>query len=280
MSEKRSTNLPVDRILAISATVILILLGIAQILRGVDSVEIVAVLLFLAIFVGIVTFDVVGGVAVAVASIFIYTIFRLPSVDVVGSGSVGRLIVSRAAGYLAFGVLGGLAHKHLRRVLSVANSTDALDPETGCANATSFLNDLDIEIARAERYGSTFSLASCDIPGDALAPVKPLVRSKALGELGRLVRATVRTSDRVATTRHNKDIRVFALLAETPRSGAEVFGTRFAQKIAEMLFTHGISLSRSAGSSFAYDEQQVEIKRLRNELAQSLGKPLKIELPK
>jgi hypothetical protein len=107
-----------------------------------------------------------------------------------------------------------------------------------------------------------------------------MVRVKALGELGDLVRGTVRTSDRVATTHMKDGIRVFALLAETPRNGAEIFGTRFAQKIAEMLFTHGVSLSRNSGRAYCYGEQTVDIKRLRNEIAQAIGVPVKIELTK
>jgi GGDEF domain-containing protein len=278
MASNRTQKMPVDRILAIAATAVLLLLALMQILRGVEAVEVVAVLLFMGIFAAILVFDLIGGIAAAVASTFIYTVFRLPAVDVVGSGAVWRLISSRAAGYLAFGVLGGLAHKQLRLYIAKSSQDEALDPETGCSNARSFLNDLDIEIARADRYGNAFSLVSCDIPQNALESVKPMVRVKALGELGDLVRSTVRTSDRVSTTRLRDGIRVFALLAETPRNGAEIFGTRFTQKIAEMLFTHGVSLTRNAGNAYSYGEQTADIKRLRNEVAQSLGLPVKIEL--
>jgi GGDEF domain-containing protein len=279
MARFKLTN-SVDKLLAGAAGLVLVLLSVAQIARGVDLVEVLAVLLFLAIFLGILLFDVIGGVATALASILVYAIFRLPAVDVVGSSSVWGLISARGAGYLGFGVLGGLAHRRLRQFISRTELSEALDPETGCSNANSFLKDLDIEIARADRYGSKFSLVSCEIPQDALDSVTAPVRAKALGELGSLVRGTVRTSDRVATTRLRNGLRVLAILAETPKVGADIFSVRFAQKIAEMLFTHGISLNRNVGSAFTYAEQPVDIKRLRNEVAQSLGLPMKIEMTK
>jgi hypothetical protein len=146
MASKRTQNIPVDRILAIAAAVILVFLALTQALRGVEAVEVIAVLLFLGIFAAILIFDVIGGVAAAVASVFIYTVFRLPAVDVIGSGAVWRLISTRASGYLAFGVLGGLAHKQLRTFISKGAEDEAVDPETGCANGRIFLKDLDIEI--------------------------------------------------------------------------------------------------------------------------------------
>jgi GGDEF domain-containing protein len=264
--------------LIVLAVAVLALLAVSQIARGVDPVEILATVLFLGIFAAVVYFELVGGVVAAAAATMAYGVSRLPAVDVVGSPSVWRLITLRGASFFAFGVLGSYALKRFRNALRVASFGHHLDHETGCASTRQIFHDLDIEIARAGRYGSTFSVVVLDIASASLASVKAHVRTQALTQLGTLLRSTARTTDRLGLVDTRTDRRIFAILAETPKSGAESFAKRMGDRVADLWLGKGVALPHSPAQSFSFAEQPNEIRRLRNELATELGEPLTVEL--
>jgi GGDEF domain-containing protein len=257
---------------------VLALLGVSQIARGVDPVEILATVLFLGIFAAVVYFELVGGIVAAAAATMAYGVARLPAVDVVGSPSVWRLITLRGASFFAFGVLGSYALKRFRGAIRVASYGHHLDHETGCASTRQIFHDLDIEIARSQRYGSSFSVVVLDIASTSLAALKSHVRSQALTQLGTLLRSTARTTDRLGIVDTRTDRRIFAILAETPKSGAESFAKRMGDRVADLWLGKGVALSPVPAQAFSFAEQPNEVRRLRNELATELGEPLTMEL--
>jgi GGDEF domain-containing protein len=257
---------------------VLALLGVSQIARGVDPVEILATVLFLGIFAAVVYFELVGGIVAAAAATLAYGVARLPAVDVVGSPSVWRLITLRGASFFAFGVLGSYALKRFRGALRVASYGHHLDHETGCASTRQIFHDLDIEIARSQRYGSPFSVVVLDIASTSLAALKSPIRAQALTQLGTLLRSTARTTDRLGIVDTRTDRRIFAILAETPKSGAESFAKRMGDRVADLWLGKGVALSPVPAQAFSFAEQPNEVRRLRNELATELGEPLTMEL--
>jgi GGDEF domain-containing protein len=264
--------------LIVLAIGVLALLAVSQIARGVDPVEILATVLFLGIFAAVVYFELVGGIVAAAAATMAYGVARLPAVDVVGSPSVWRLITLRGASFFAFGVLGSYALKRFRGALRVASYGHHLDHETGCASTRQIFHDLDIEIARSQRYGSSFSVVVLDIASTSLASLKSQVRAQALTQLGTLLRSTARTTDRLGIVDTRTDRRIFAILAETPKSGAESFAKRMGDRVADLWLGKGVALSPVPAQAFSFAEQPNEVRRLRNELAAELGEPLTMEL--
>ena len=81
------------------ATGLTVLVGVAVVTfaRRVDTVEVVATLLFLPIFVAFVLRGVVGGVVAALVAIAAYAALRTPAIDAVGVGEFAGLLTSRAA---------------------------------------------------------------------------------------------------------------------------------------------------------------------------------------
>jgi GGDEF domain-containing protein len=260
------------------AVAVLALLAVSQIARGVDPIEILATVLFLGIFASIVYFELIGGIVAAAAATLAYGVARLPAVDVVGSPSVARLVTLRGASFFAFGVLGSYALKRFRGAISVASFGHHLDYETGCASTRQIFNDLDIEMARSQRYGTTFSIVVLDIASASLASLKSTVRTQALSQLGTLLRSTARTTDRLGLVDVRSDRRIFAILAETPKSGAEVFAKRMGDRVADLWLGKGVALSAERAQSYSFADQPNEVRRLRNELATELGEPLTVEL--
>ena len=260
------------------AVAVLALLAVSQIARGVDPIEILATVLFLGIFGSIVYFELIGGIVAAAAATLAYGVARLPAVDVVGSPSVARLVTLRGASFFAFGVLGSYALKRFRGAISVASFGHHLDHETGCASTRQIFNDLDIEMARSQRYGTTFSIVVLDIASASLASLKSTVRTQALSQLGTLLRSTARTTDRLGLVDVRSDRRIFAILAETPKSGAEVFAKRMGDRVADLWLGKGVALSAERAHSYSFADQPNEVRRLRNELATELGEPLTVEL--
>jgi GGDEF domain-containing protein len=275
---KDSSNRLGSTSLIVLAVGVLALLAVSQIARGVDPVEILATVLFLGIFAAVVYFELVGGIVAAAAATMAYGVARLPAVDVVGSPSVWRLITLRGASFFAFGVLGSYALKRFRGALRVASYGHHLDHETGCASTRQIFHDLDIEIARSQRYGSSFSIVVLDIASTSLTSLKSHVRAQALTQLGTLLRSTARTTDRLGIVDTRTDRRIFAILAETPKSGAESFAKRMGDRVADLWLGKGVALSPVPAQAFSFAEQPNEVRRLRNELAVELGEPLTMEL--
>jgi GGDEF domain-containing protein len=207
-----------------------------------------------------------------------YGVARLPAVDVVGSPSVARLITLRGASFFAFGVLGSYALKRFRGAIKIASFGHHLDHETGCASTRQIFGDLDIEIARSQRYGTAFSVVVFDIASTSLASLKSTVRAQALSQLGTILRSTARTTDRIGVVDVPNNRRIFAILAETPKSGAEAFAKRIGDRVADLWLGKGGALPTERAQAYSFTDQPNEVRRLRNELATELGEPLTVEL--
>ena len=235
------------RLLVLTGLAVLAVVAVAMYARRVDGVEVAATLLFVPIFLAFVFRGVVGGVAAAVAAIGIYTALRYPAVDAVGVGEFAGLITSRAAAYLIFGTIGGWSTQVLEGSLEKLELYDEIDDDTGLYNARYLLQQTDLEMARARRYETLFSLVVLDLPAAPLHALKGRQRRTVLRDLGRQLREGVRTVDHVVHTHDGDTHRLVAILPETALEGAEVFRGRFDERIRGFLAQRGAAIADADG---------------------------------
>jgi GGDEF domain-containing protein len=239
------------RLLVLTGLVVLAVVAATMYIRSVDGVEVAATLLFVPIFLAFVFRGVVGGVVAAVGAIGVYAALRYPAIDAVGVGEFTGLLTSRAAAYLIFGAIGGWATQVLEGSLEKLELYDEIDDETGLYNARHLIQQTDLEMARARRYQTLFSLVVLDVPLTALAPLRPRQRRTLLRDLGRQLREGVRTVDHVVHARDSEAHRLVAILPETALEGAEIFRGRFDESVRGFLRDRGAALADSDAAALA-----------------------------
>ncbi|MDP1806490.1 MAG: hypothetical protein Q8K72_15045 [Acidimicrobiales bacterium] len=246
---------------------LLVLAGVALVTyaRRVDTVEVVATLLFLPVFVGFVLRGVLGGVATALVAIAVYAAMRSPAIDAVGIGEFTGLLTSRSAVYLIFGAVGGWSTQVLEGSLEKLELYDEIDDATGLYNARHLLHQTELEMARAKRYQTLFSVVTLQVPVVALHALAGRARRAALRDLGRLLGEGVRTVDHVVHLLDGGTHRLVAILPETGAEGAEVFRSRFDEKVRGFLTGRGAELAADAVTAtaltFPGDDEALEALR-------------------
>jgi diguanylate cyclase (GGDEF)-like protein len=248
---------------------VLILTTVVMYVRRVDPVEVAGILLFIPVFVAFVFWNARGGLIAAVLGVILYTLLRYPAIEAVGLDRFGGLIASRAVAYLAFGLIGGVANKQLQSSLGKLELYDQIDDPTGLFNARFFVQDTELEISRADRYQTIFSISLVDIPADSFYSMGRRQRDRSLRDLGRLLAASVRTVDRAVHARDGNKHRLVVVLPETARAGATVFTDRLAEKISEYLSGKGAKIEGDGltGVALTFPDDQAAIENLRSEFA-------------
>lgn len=268
------------RLLVLTGLLVLGIVVVVMYARRVDGIEVVATLLFVPIFLAFTFRGVVGGTVAAVAAIAVYAALRYPAIDAVGVGEFAGLLASRSAAYLIFGVVGGWSTQVLEGSLEKLELYDEIDDETGLFNARHLLHQTDLEMARARRYQTLFSVVVLDVPAAPLHALRARQRRALLRDLGRQLRDGVRTVDHVVHA-HDGDVhRLVAVLPETAREGAEVFRSRFDERIRAFFAERGAAIAGTDGRATAltYPGDDAEMDGLRAEFqridaAQHRGAP-------
>ncbi len=250
------------RLLVFTGLVVLAVVAVVMYARRVDGIEVAATLLFVPIFLAFVFRGFVGGVIAAVAAIAIYAALRYPAIDAVGVGEFSGLIVSRSAAYLIFGAIGGWSTQVLEGSLEKLELYDEIDDETGLNNARHLLHQTDLEMARARRYQTLFSVVVLDLPAAPLNALKARQRRTALRDLGRQLREGVRNVDHVVHAHDGGTHRLVAILPETSLEGAEIFRSRFDERIRGFLADRGAAIAdtdvRARSMTFPGDDEGVD----------------------
>lgn len=230
------------RLLVLTGLLVLAVVVVVLYARRVDGIEVAATLLFVPIFLAFVFRGVVGGVVGAIAAIGVYTALRYPAIDAVGVGEFTGLIVSRSAAYLIFGAVGGWSTQVLEGSLTKLELYDEVDDETGLFNARHLLHQTDLEMARARRYQTLFSIVVLDLPASAFASLKARDRRSVLRDLGRALGEGVRNVDHVVHARDGDQHRLAVVLPETAQEGAEVFRGRFDERVRHYLSSRSVAV--------------------------------------
>lgn len=216
-------------------------LALVMYVRRVDTVEVLATLLFLPVFIGFLFAGLPGGLATGVLAAGAYVLLRYPAIEAVGAGDFVGLIASRSLSYVLFGAVGGWSSRVLESSLHKLELYDQVDDETGVSNARSFLHQTDLERSRAQRYQTMFSVVVLRWPSAALTVLGRRKRSSALRELGRLGEG-LRVVDHMAHATDGEHHWLAVILPETGAEGAEVFRSRFVVRVSEVLVAGGVAL--------------------------------------
>jgi GGDEF domain-containing protein len=255
-------------LLALGIGVLLLIAGIMYV-RRVDTVEVVATMMFMAVLAACVFWKVQGGIVAGILAALAYASLRYPAIQAVGLERFIGLIASRAVAYLAFGALGGWASATLEASLAKLELYDQIDDETGLYNARFFLEDTDLEMSRSRRYRTIFSVAVADIPATAVESLSRRQRNGALRQLGRLIADSVRTVDRAVHGSDERRHRLAVVLPETGKQGAQVFVDRFVDRVARYLSTRGAAVTpdRIGRLALSWPDDESAVQSLRAEFA-------------
>lgn len=259
------------RLLVLAGLLVLAVVVLVMYVRRVDGIEVAATLLFVPVFLAFVFRGVVGGIVTALAAIGVYAALRYPAIEAVGIDEFTGLILSRAAAYLIFGTVGGWSMQVLESSLVKLELYDEVDDDTGLYNARHFLHQTDLEMARARRYQTLFSVVVLDLPSAPFAALRARERRALWRELGRLVGEGVRNVDHVVHVHDGDHHRLAAVLPETAHEGAEVFRGRFDERIRAYLADRGVEVDGGSvparaltfpGDDAALEELRAEFARL------------------
>ncbi len=229
-------------VLAAGLGVLLLIAGV-MFIRRVDTVEVVAVLLFIPIFLAFSFWHLVGGALSGLLAIAMYAVLRSPAIDAVGGGRFATILAGRGVGFVAFGLLGGWASQQLEDSLEKLDVYDQVDDDTGLFNARFLVQDTDLEMNRATRYKTFFSVCMVELPAGPLDALTRRKRTTLLRELGGQLNEAVRAVDRAVHARDGSVHRFAVVCPETGTEGAQVFASRLAERVGAFVRSRGVDLA-------------------------------------
>ncbi len=249
------------RLVLAGGLALLLLIAGVMFVRRVDTVEVVAVLLFIPVFLAFTFGHLIGGTVAALLATAVYAVLRNPAIDAVGGGRFAGLLAGRGIGYLAFGVLGGWASQQLERSLDKLDVYDQVDDDTGLFNARFLVQDTDLEMARAGRYKTFFSVCMVELPAGPLDALPRRKRAGLLRELGGQLGEAVRSVDRAVHARDGSVHRFAVICPETASEGATVFAGRLGERVGAFVRSRGVPLPDgdlvSVACTFPGDEDRL-----------------------
>ncbi len=232
MARVRSIDYRRARSVALLTGMIVIgLVAATMLLRQVDPIEVIATISFAPIFVGMLLFGWRAGAGLGLAAAGLYLSLRLPAVRLVGWGPLLGLMLGRAIGFVAFGVVGGWAATELGAAIGKLELYDTVDDDTRLGNARSFARAVDREQARVARHSAVFSVAAVEFP----LPSESRRRVRLLREIGRTLDGSVRTADDLCHLPAPKGSTVVAVLPDTGPEGAATVAAALARRLSPIL---------------------------------------------
>ena len=247
-SPLRGVNYALARRLLVAVGVgVLGVLALVMYARRVETVEVLAVLLFVPVFLALLRWDLAGGIAAAAVATVAYIALRASAIEAVGASRFTGLIVARGIGYFVFGVLGGWANAYSARV---ADEARPLRPgrrpdrpvQRPLLHPGHRFRDGPRSPLPARSSGSSCSTSrprrSNDFTvghGEAPARPGPAVSARALRQVDRMVHSRTEAHHRLA-----------AILPETGPEGARVFAGRLADSGGRVPRRRGVELEVGA----------------------------------
>lgn len=234
-------------------------------IRQVEGPERYGAVLFIPVFIAFVFWNIPGGAIAGVLAGATYIGLRWTQLDVFGTQGFIELVFARTIFYVAFGVIGGWANKQMQGSLNKLELYDQIDDRTGLFNARFFLQDTDLEMSRAGRYQTLFSIASVDVPAQAIAQLSKRQRSSLLKDMGRILKESVRTVDRAVHASDHRAHKIAVVLPETAKEGVRIFTGRLADRLGDYLISKGVPVTKgqivSRALTFPDDEGEVNVLR-------------------
>lgn len=258
------------RLVLLAGLGLLLLVAAVMYVRRVETVEVLATLLFIPVLVGFVLWDIEGGVLAGVLAALAYSALRYPAIDAVGFGQFSELIASRSVAYLLFGAIGGWAGRQLEASIVKLELYDQIDDATGLYNARFFVQDTDLEVSRSKRYQTIFSVAVVDIPAPSFDSMGRRRSKAALKDIGRWLRLAVRAVDRCVHAVDGEIHRFAVVLPETGAEGARTFSQRLTRRMVEFVAKRGgaIRLEQVGGGALTFPDDEPELESLRTRFSE------------
>lgn len=264
---KAMTYAQARRMILIAGLLVLAVTAAIMYARRVDTAEVVAILLFMPVFLAFVFWDVRGGVAAAILASLAYAFVRLPDIEAAGFGFFAGLLLSRSLAFLAFGAIGGWADRQLEQSLEKLELYDQIDDETSLYNARFLLQDTDLEMARARRYKTLFSVAVVDIPVGVYEKLGRRKGRALLRETGVQLHEAVRNVDRAIHGRSATVHRFVVICPETGPEGVRIFSDRLAERLAKFLKERGAEPGTLVGQAYTFPGDDDALVALREDFA-------------
>lgn len=257
------------RLILIFGLLLLAVVAVVSYARGVEPVEVAATILYIPVFMAFLFFRVPGGLVAGVLAAGAYLLLRWPAIEIVGFDLFARSFVARAIAFPVFGLVGGWASAQLQASLAKLELYDQIDDATGLYNARFFVQDTELEMSRAERYRTIFSVSVVTFPDALLGSLGRRQRKGVLKDLGLLLRQSVRKVDRAVHAFDGEAHRVAVVLPETAATGAEIFTDRLAGKLSDHLTGRGLAAGRDAlaAASVTFPDDPARMHGLREEFA-------------
>lgn len=242
-------------------------LVIAMVARGVDTVEVIAAAMYVAVLLGGLFAGIVGGATAGLAAGAAYALLRVDAIEALGPSRYGGLLVARLVGYVLFGLFVGATWQQIGNRLDKLDAFDDVDDETLLLNARGLVDVIDRETSRARRFGSSFAVVTLDVPLDVFDRIARRRRRSTLREFGRLVTQGSRDLDSAGVYLANRSRRLAVVLPETNRDGAQVVVGRLVERVADGMLTKEVSLPRTLRPmGLAFPDDAVEIGQIRADL--------------
>jgi hypothetical protein len=255
------------RLLLAGGLVVLLVTAGVMYARRVDTIEVVAVLLFIPVFLAFTYWRLVGGLVGGVLASLVYLFLRLDAIDQVGLSTFRGHLLSRTVAYLAFGLLGGWAATMIEDSLTKLDLYDQIDDATGLFNARFLVQDTDLEMARSTRYQTLFSLVVVDVPAAAITALPRRQRANTLKGLGKILRDSVRKVDRVVHTFDGEHHRLATVLPETGTEGAAIFSSRLVDWVTDYLRQRNAATDGVVQHTYTFPDDEAAIRSIREEFA-------------
>lgn len=214
---------------------VLLLTAGVMFIRRVETVEVIATLLFVPIFIGLVFWNLKGGLVAGILAALAYAALRYPAIQAVGADRFTELILSKSLAYVGFGLIGGWANSQLAGSLTKLELYDQIDDQTNLFNARFFVQDTELELSRSKRYQTIFSVVEVSFPAGGLDPMPRRQKAAIMRETGRMLKEAVRTVDRAVHGFDGARHRFAIVLPETAQEGAGIFRDRLAERLAAFL---------------------------------------------
>jgi len=174
-----------------------------------------------------------GTVCALVASVA-YLWLRMPLIATSVSGPAVVLMISRIAGYLLLGIVGGEVFGRIKYVFARSHSAGAIDDFSRVYSQRFVWQTLRQALQRCDRYDESFALVFIALDPQFAANARVGHRRNIVRSVANVIRDDVRIVDDVA---HLEDGRFTVLLSHASGADARIVAARL---IAAIISAHGV----------------------------------------
>lgn len=236
--------------------------------RGAAPTEVLAPALYIPVFAGAIFVGLWGGLVAAAASSAVYTLALVDQSSALGMRLFTALLVNRVFTYVLYGVLVAVGARYVEGRLRKLELYDQVDDTTELYNSSFFLEDSDLEMNRAARYQSIFSVAELRIGHDLFDGSSRRRHHRALRGFGQVLRQAVRTVDRPARVDAGDSDRFLVILPETGREGSTILAGRLEEAARSFLAQQKLVPNGNVSArALTFPDDRDSIEELRREVA-------------